>query len=117
MAGKRDRKGSGPKASRQKGGTGAQLMPKGIRRHLRRLESMLSAAARKEALRVRKLAKAHLRRQRIEAEIEEIRLTTAPLPKKPEAAPAQSPATPEAPAAPVAPSRPRRARTTKPAKA
>ena len=117
MAGKRDRKGSGPKASRGKGDTGAERMPKGLRRHLCRLETMLSAAAKKEALRVRKLEKAHLRRQRIEAEIDEIRLTTAPRPGKAEVAPSQSPAAAETPAeaAPVAPTRPRRTRTTKPA--
>jgi hypothetical protein len=117
MAGKRNRKGSEPKASRGKGDTSAERMPKGLRRHLRRLESMLSAAAKKEERRVRKLEKAHLRRQRIEAEIEEIRITTAPLPKKAAAVPPKAPTVPDVPAeaAPAAPAKARRTRTTEPA--
>ena len=77
MAKKRDRKDSGRSSK-----NAASAVGRGLRRHLRRLEEMLAVAAAKESRRVRKLEKAHIRRQRIEAEIETARLgaSLAPAP-------------------------------------
>src|SRR5664280_2108131 len=85
MAKKNDRKGSG-----NTGKDGAAAVGRGLRRHLRRLEKMLAVAATKESRRVRKLEKAHARRQRIEAEIETARLAASLAP----AASVKAPKTP-----------------------
>lgn len=82
MAKKRDRKGNRPKAKR-----GATPDGRGLRRHLRLLEKLLAEASRKEGRRVRKLEKAHIRRQRIEAELEQARSAAS---EKPAAAAAPS---------------------------
>jgi len=50
---------------------------RGIKRHLRRLERLLTDAAKKEGKRIRKLERARWRRQRLEAEIMVIRGATA----------------------------------------
>lgn len=68
MAKKRDRKGNRPKAKQAATADG-----RGLRRHLRVLEELLAEASKKESRRVRKLEKAHIRRQRIEAELEHAR--------------------------------------------
>jgi hypothetical protein len=115
MAGKRD----GKDARKSGKPRDPERMPKSVKRHLHRLESMLSEARKKEAARVRKLAKAHIRRQRIEAAIDEVRLATAPIAKPPVAAAAKpQPSLEAAPAAetpagtPAA--KPRRPRNAKP---
>ena len=72
MAKKRDRK-----RGANSGKDEAAAAARGLRRRLRRLEKMLAVAAAKERRRVRKLEKAHVRRQRIEAEIETARLAAS----------------------------------------
>jgi DNA-binding Lrp family transcriptional regulator len=89
MARKRDLK-RGGNAGKDEAAAAARV----LRRRLRRLEKMLAVAAAKERRRVRKLEKAHVRRQRIEAEIETARLaaslaTPAPV-KAPKAQPDSS---------------------------
>ncbi len=89
MAKKRDGKSRG-----DAGRNAASAAGRGLRRHLRRLEKMLAVAATKESRRVRKLEKAHIRRQRIEAELETARLAASLAPassvKVPRAEPASS---------------------------
>ncbi len=75
MAKKRDRKGG-----RQKSKGDAPTDGRGLRRHLRRLEKLLAEAAKKESRRVRKLEKAHIRRQRIETEIDAARMSATMAP-------------------------------------
>ncbi len=75
MAKKRDRKGG-----RQKSKGEAPTDGRGLRRHLRRLETLLTEAAKKESRRVRKLEKAHIRRQRIETEMEAVRMSATMAP-------------------------------------
>ncbi len=75
MAKKRDRKGG-----RQKSKGDAPTDGRGLRRHLRRLEKLLAEAAKKEGRRVRKLEKAHIRRQRIETEMEAVRMSATMAP-------------------------------------
>ena len=104
MAKKRDRK-KGANAGKD----GAAAAGRGLKRRLRRLEKMLAVAAAKESRRVRKLEKAHVRRQQIEAKIETARLAASLAPAAsvkapkaprvnstggpgPEAAPAKTPA-------------------------
>jgi hypothetical protein len=114
MAGKRD--GKDERRSGKSGEAGSERMPKSVKRHLRRLESMLETARKKEAARMRKLAKAHIRRQRIEAAIDEVMLATAPIAKPPVAAVAKPEPTPEpAPVVAAQTAKPRRTRTVKPA--
>ena len=124
MTGKREKKNRG-KAEAKRGkqvsrlkvdsaaGSGKRPTPKskGLRRHLRQLESLLAQAAKKEAARVRKLEKAHLRRQRIEAEIDGLRAASFPA-KAVLAAPVlRAPAPAPVEAAPSGPAR-RRGRAT-----
>ena len=85
MAKKGDRK-KGANAGKD----GAAVAGRGLRRRLRLLEKMLAVAAAKESRRVRKLEKAHVRRQRIEAEIEMARLAASLAP----AASVKAPKTP-----------------------
>jgi hypothetical protein len=119
MARKRD--GKDARKSGKASEAGSEPMPKSVKRHLRRLEAMLAAARKKEAARVRKLAKSHIRRQRIESAIDEIRLATAPIARPPVAAAAKAAAKAEpaateaAPAADGPAAKPRRPRTSKPA--
>jgi hypothetical protein len=119
MARKRD--GKKARRSGKSSETGSERMPKSVKRHLRRLESMLAEARKREAARVRKLAKAHIRRQRIESAIDEVRMATAPIAKPPVAVPAKPAAMPEPAPAEAAPTagapaaKPRRPRTSKPA--
>lgn len=75
MAKKRDRKGG-----RQKSKGEAPTDGRGLRRHLRRLETLLTEAAKKEGRRVRKLEKAHIMRQRIETEMEAVRMSATMAP-------------------------------------
>jgi hypothetical protein len=85
MAKKRDRK-KGANAGKD----GAAAAGRSLKRRLRRLEKMLAVAAAKESRRVRKLEKAHVRRQQIEAKIETARLAAS-------LAPAASVKAPKAP--------------------
>jgi hypothetical protein len=112
MAKKRDRKGNRPKAKR-----GATPDGRGLRRHLRLLEKQLAEASRKEGRRVRKLEKAHIRRQRIEAELEQARLAASDKPAA--AAPFSGPGKARARSAPAGPSSAKRVAkpATNPAKA
>jgi hypothetical protein len=89
MAKKRDRK-KGANAGKD----GAAAAGRTLKRRLRRLEKMLAVAAAKESRRVRKLEKAHVRRQQIEAKIETARLAASLAPaasvKAPKAPPVNS---------------------------
>ena len=100
MAKKRDRK-KGANAGKD----GAAAAGRGLRRRLRRLEKMLAVAAAKESRRVRKLEKAHVRRQQIEAKIETARLAASLAPaasvKAPKAPPVSSTGDPGPKAAPA----------------
>jgi hypothetical protein len=105
MAGKRQQKsGSKPRVQRvhlpvaaKEADTGARKpasekeRSRGLRKQIRRLEEMLASAARKETSRLRKLEKTHLRRQRLEAEIDELRGTKPPAPSISKSAPPAAP--------------------------
>jgi hypothetical protein len=77
---------------------------RGVKRHLRRLERLLVQAAKKESQRVRKLEKARWRRQRLEAEIEEVR-TVAATATPAKAGPVKASATAKATPAKAAPAK------------
>lgn len=84
-------------------GTVAEAKPKADRKRrkqLRRLERQLADAARTEARRVRRLEKAHWRRQRLEAALDGVRTSSSAVPAKAAKAlkPATKPATKPAPA-------------------
>jgi hypothetical protein len=79
----------------------AAKMPRGLRKQLRRLERQLSDAAQKERKRVRKLERAHHRRQVVEAALDELRAASPAKPK----AKAKSPARPKTPEKPKAPAK------------
>ncbi len=70
---------------------------KGLRKHLKRLEKQIAAAAQAEARRLRKLEKARWRRQLLEAFLDEARVATAGRAASPsKATPAEQPAKPGA---------------------
>lgn len=92
--------------SREKRKTASEAAAgRGVKRHLRRLERLLVQAAKKESQRVRKLEKARWRRQRLEAEIEEVR-TVAATAAPAKAAPVKASATAKAAPAKAAPAKP-----------
>lgn len=122
MAKGRDRKSGGSAGKNEAAADG-----RGLRRHLRRLGKLLAEAVRKEGRRVRRLEKAHIRRQRIEAEIEEARMAAAAAakastkaapakaaPARAAAKPAPAKATPARAAARPAPAKPAPAANRKP---
>ena len=89
----------------------ALKVPRGVRKQLRRLERQLADAARQERKRVRKLERAHYRRQLIQEALEELR-GAAPAKPAEGSTPVSAAASPVLPAASPAapkPASPRRA--------
>jgi hypothetical protein len=86
-------------------------VPRGVRKQLRRLERQLADAARQERKRVRKLERAHYRRQLIQEALEELRGAAPAKPAADSVTPsaAASPAPVAAPPAVPKPASPRRA--------
>lgn len=94
-------------------------VPRGVRKQLRRLERQLADAARLELKRIRKLERAHHRRQEAEAALIELRAAAGkvdfaanpppaakPIAAKPVAAAKPTPATPAATAKPAVAAKP-----------
>lgn len=79
-------------------------VPRGVRKHLRELESQLTDAARKEQKRLEKLERARLRRQTINSALDKLR-------GRPAATPAPTAATAPAAAAPSSTGKTERTRT------